>query len=287
VDGRSDGIDPGSRGPHIDARRLATLERIYGDAFIGIEGTGNPNAEVGGLLDHTYQGLVEMVYAQLMAQSHLADLWMSSAYTWDAAAQTVRGDLSDVIAELQNLLSVDPAAGRGTLGEFARTIRGLGVEAVVDYQAFRDLFTAQGEDIAWIVDLAGRSSSRARPATTPDRARHRRCPPGRKRHDTLSGTTATTSSTDRGSRHPHRRRGRRRAGWRQRQRFPDGRRATIDSSAVRTTTRPWARRATTFSTAGTAAIPSTAVKGHDTLRGGAGADTLLGRDQDDTLSAAG
>ena len=74
----SEGVDPGSRGPHIDARKLATLERVYGEAFIGIEGTGNPNAEVGGHLNHTYQGLAELVYGQLMVQSHLGDLWMSS-----------------------------------------------------------------------------------------------------------------------------------------------------------------------------------------------------------------
>jgi Ca2+-binding RTX toxin-like protein len=153
---RSDEVDPGSRGPHIDARRLTTLERVYGEAFVGIEGTGNPNAEVGGLLNHTFQSYAELVYAQLMIQSHLMDLWSSSIYVWDSATEGVRGDLRLVIEELHELLAADPAAGRIALGEFARTVRGLGVEALVDYQAFRDEFAALGEDIAWTVDSGGK-----------------------------------------------------------------------------------------------------------------------------------
>jgi hypothetical protein len=93
-------VDPDSRGPYFDARKLVALEHIYGEAFIGIEGTGNPNAEVGGLLEHTFQGVAELLYAHLMVQTHLRDLWASNVYVWDAAAGRVRGDLSGVIDQL-------------------------------------------------------------------------------------------------------------------------------------------------------------------------------------------
>ena len=91
-----------------------------------------------------------------MVQSHLEDLWAFSAFDWDPVAGRVRGDLSAVIAELQVLLSADPAAGRVALGEFARTVRGLGLEEMVDYRTFRDAFAAQGEDLAWVVDSGGK-----------------------------------------------------------------------------------------------------------------------------------
>ncbi|MEW6620489.1 MAG: hypothetical protein AB1422_14330 [bacterium] len=40
----SDGIDPNSRGSNIDARRLAVLEKFFGQAFVFQYGT-NPIAE--------------------------------------------------------------------------------------------------------------------------------------------------------------------------------------------------------------------------------------------------
>ena len=152
----ADAVDPASRGPHIDARRLGVLEQFNGEPFVGVEGTGNPNAEVGGLLSHTFQSLFELVYGQLMTETHLSDIWSRVAYRWDDATGEVRGDLAGVIAELDARLAADPTAGRATLGEFARSVRGLGVEAMVDYDAFRDTFAAQGEELAWIVDSGGK-----------------------------------------------------------------------------------------------------------------------------------
>ncbi len=150
-------IDPASRGPYIDARRLGVLERTYGEAFVGIEGTGNPNAEVAGLLNRSYQTVAELVYAQLMTQTHVEALWGLATYRWDAEAQTVTGDLSATTSALQSLLTTDPAAGVGVLSEFARTVRGFGLEGMLDYWTFRDTFAAQGEAVAWAVDSGGKA----------------------------------------------------------------------------------------------------------------------------------
>lgn len=153
----SDAIDPASRGPYIDARKLGVLERTYGEAFIGIEGTGNPNAVVGGVLNSSYQTVAELVSAQLLAKTHVQNLWDLVTYRWDAGAQRVTGDLSATVGELQHQLTADPAAGVVALSEFARSIRGFGLEGMLDYWTFRDAFAAQGEDIAWAVDSGGKA----------------------------------------------------------------------------------------------------------------------------------
>jgi Ca2+-binding RTX toxin-like protein len=159
----SDSIDPSSRGAFIDARRLAVLERICGEAFIGIEGTGNPNEEVGGLLNGSYQTVAELVGAQLLAQTHVRDLWELVTYRWDPATRTVTGDLSPVAAELRSRLAVDAAAGMAALSEFARSVRGFGLEGFFDYESFRDAFAADGEDVAWAVDSGGKNLLTATP----------------------------------------------------------------------------------------------------------------------------
>jgi Ca2+-binding RTX toxin-like protein len=184
----SDAVDPTSRGAFIDARRLAVLERICGEAFVGIEGTGDPNEEVAGLLDGSYQTVVELVGAQLLAQTHVRDLWERVIYRWDPQTRELSGDLSAAAAELHGRLAADPAGGMVALSEFARSVRGFGLERFFDYESFRDAFAAEGEDIAWAVDAGGRTLLVATPGddvvtgdSTADAAR------GGDGDDTLSG----------------------------------------------------------------------------------------------------
>lgn len=68
----TESIDPTSRGGNIDARKLAVLEKLFGQAFVG---GGGPNPSYGPsiLLNEAYRTVFEMNYAELMGQSHLAD----------------------------------------------------------------------------------------------------------------------------------------------------------------------------------------------------------------------
>lgn len=128
----SDTIDPNSRGANIDARRLAVLEKFFGQAYTGTTGA-NPHTQAASLLKESYRGLSEMMYSQLMAQTHLKDLYGKINYTWDDATQSVKADMSAVIADIQNQLTINPDLGKETLGEFARTIRGFGAQDMVNY----------------------------------------------------------------------------------------------------------------------------------------------------------
>ena len=152
----SEGINPNSRGPNIDARVLGVLERFFGEGFLGVSGsTPNPNA--GNMLNQCYQGIFEMFNAGLMAQTNIKDLYELVTYTWDEGTQSLRGDLSGVITELQNRIAVDSVLGKAALGEFARSLRGFGAENMVDYEGFRNTFAAYNEELGWIIDSGGKN----------------------------------------------------------------------------------------------------------------------------------
>ncbi|MFZ5993680.1 MAG: calcium-binding protein [Thermodesulfobacteriota bacterium] len=152
----SDGIDPNSRDVYVDARELAVLEKFFGEQFVGADGSTNPSYNVGPLLSAPYEGIFEMFYAQLMAQTHLKNLYDMVTYTWDEATENVKGDLTVVAAEIQNRLTLDPEAGKESLSEFVRTLRGFDAEDTMNFMTFRSVFAQQSAGLAWIIDTAGK-----------------------------------------------------------------------------------------------------------------------------------
>jgi len=152
----SDTIDPASRGGNIDARRLAVLEKFFGQTFTGTTGT-NPIAEAVPFLSQAYKGLYEMFYSQMMSQTHLKDLYGAINYTWDEATQSVKGDLSVITNEIQNQLTSNPDLGKEMLSEFTRTLVGFEAKDMMNFMTFRNSFASMGEELGWIVDSAGKN----------------------------------------------------------------------------------------------------------------------------------
>ena len=149
------GVDPSSRGPLMDARRLAVLEAFAGRPFMNGFGP-NPTEPAVPPLMEAYTELRELVYAELMLQTHLKPLDTLITYTWDPAAGSSRGDLAGVASALETRLTQDPVGGRALLGEFARAVRGLDGEETLGYWAFRDRLAQRGGDLLWVMDSAGR-----------------------------------------------------------------------------------------------------------------------------------
>lgn len=58
-------VDPASRGPNVDARRLVALETFSGEPFVGVAGP-NPNTTAATLLNQSYEKLADYMYAQLI-----------------------------------------------------------------------------------------------------------------------------------------------------------------------------------------------------------------------------
>ncbi len=152
----SGGITPTSRGALMDARQVAVLEAFMGQGYVGYGGATNPYHTSAPILQQAFTELKELVYAGLMAQTHLADLYARVGFTW-GEAQGLEGDLRAATAELQHRLATDPTAARTDLAEFARGLRAFGAEQTLGYWAFRDSFVAQDPTLEWIIDSLGRN----------------------------------------------------------------------------------------------------------------------------------
>ncbi len=152
----SDGIDPASRGGNIDARKLVSLEKLYGEVFAGVGGS-NPNVNASPQLEQSYRGMYEMFYAQMMAQTHLSGLYGMITYTWDDVTQSTRGDLTTVVTNLQTELTNNPAGGEQTAREFFRTLQGLDAVGMMNTQAFSTSSLMQVDEFRWVVESAGKN----------------------------------------------------------------------------------------------------------------------------------
>ncbi len=148
----SDTIDPNSRGANIDARKLAVLEKLFGEEFRQQGYSPNPGPNASMTLNLSYRGISEMFYAQMMAQTHLKDLYSKITYTWDDATQSIKGDLSAVITGIQSQLDTNYETGKQTLSEFTRTlVCGAGSQAkdMLDLDNFRNSFSSYNKEMSW------------------------------------------------------------------------------------------------------------------------------------------
>ncbi|MGH8624470.1 MAG: calcium-binding protein [Gammaproteobacteria bacterium] len=157
----SEGISPQSRGGYIDGGKLTVLETFAGQTWSynwgGAWYPGQVGPSAAAALTSAYDNLVEQVYGQLVAQSHLQDLWSRITLRWDEPTQSLKADLSAVVTELQSRLTADPLAGKALLGEFARSVHALQAEQLLNFPAFREVFAAQGADRAWALDSGGKT----------------------------------------------------------------------------------------------------------------------------------
>ncbi len=142
----SEGIDPTSRGPYFDAQKLSVLEKLFGEDFVGIDGS-DPGPKPAEFLNQSYSGISEMFFAGLMAQTHLKDLYDKVTFTWDETTQSLRGDLSAVATEIENLATADRDSAVLNLVEFVRTICGFQASDMVNLQSFKDALTAYDQEL--------------------------------------------------------------------------------------------------------------------------------------------
>ena len=158
-----DGVHPLSRtnsgwGNAIgDARRLEALEAFLGQEWSQRGWGRNPGRDAARTLNQAYAQLEALVFGQLMAQSHLKELFLDIRYGWDDETQTIVGDLSEVAANLAGLIETDRDHGLEQLGDFVRAVRGLGLLGALDIASFRFTMAALGGDVSAVVDasLAG------------------------------------------------------------------------------------------------------------------------------------
>ncbi|MBU1052976.1 MAG: putative Ig domain-containing protein [Proteobacteria bacterium] len=150
----TDGIAVNSRGANVDAKKLATLEKFFGQEFVGANGS-NPTSAAAIPLNESFRRLSEMFYAQLMVQTHLKDLYSKIYYTCDDTTLKVKADMSAITTDIQAALSDNYDQGKTLLSEFSRILRGLGAQDMVDYLSFRETFISQDPSLDWVIDSGG------------------------------------------------------------------------------------------------------------------------------------
>jgi hypothetical protein len=165
-----DGIAAGSRGDNIDARRLTALERLYGEAFVGVGGS-NPNVNAAPLLEQSYRGMYEMFYGQLMAQSHLTEYFDLVTYSWDETTQSTRGDLTEVMGALETLYASDPTLGGSVANEIFPEPEGNGRRGMMNVQEFTASSLMQLDWVRFAAEAIGRTTSSVLPSERPSTER--------------------------------------------------------------------------------------------------------------------
>jgi hypothetical protein len=150
----ADTIDPASRGSNINARELAVVEEFIGESFIGTSGP-NPLAEAASSLKDAYRAFFELNYSRLLAEMQLSYLYDKISYVWDRVHRCENMDFGEVIPIVQSSINNNSELGKATLAEFARTLRGFGVNNTPDYLSFRETFIAMDPELGWVIDSAG------------------------------------------------------------------------------------------------------------------------------------
>ncbi|OGS91986.1 MAG: hypothetical protein A2Z95_03705 [Gallionellales bacterium GWA2_60_18] len=126
-------IDPASRAARIiygnvigDARKLATLEAILGEPYLGTwcwgERDPNPHGPASRILLQAFNEFADSIYNQLMAQTHFQALIDTIGYTWNATTLQYDWDVGDTVAALQSIYDADPINSIFTISEFANVL---------------------------------------------------------------------------------------------------------------------------------------------------------------------
>lgn len=137
-------VDPQSRGPHIDGRKLATLEAFLAEDFRQ-QGSPDPRPNGAAELHKAFDILKNAMYGQLMRQTHLLPYFEAPDLVLDDGE--VRFDFSNTTKILQERFHDDPARGVIDLLEFERVA---GEQLVVlgfdPYGLLRDWLVKAGDD---------------------------------------------------------------------------------------------------------------------------------------------
>jgi Ca2+-binding RTX toxin-like protein len=129
--------------------KVAFLEKWYGQAL------PHPDWSQAAAWEETFRRVKEGVFASLMMDGPLADLFGQIAYTYGADGVLQKADLSGAMQTLDAELLADPVQGQQRLADFARAVRGLGYAEEFGYLALREHYIKQDATLAWDIDSAG------------------------------------------------------------------------------------------------------------------------------------
>jgi Ca2+-binding RTX toxin-like protein len=130
-----------------DARKLDALEMFLGEMWFQGTWGSNPGRDASRLLKEAYDQLEALVYGQLMAQSHLKELFQNITYRWDMESETLVGDLEAVAQIWKARLENDPPEALQDR-DFFYSLQGMGLLDRLDMASFRAMLLPLGADVA-------------------------------------------------------------------------------------------------------------------------------------------
>ncbi|MBW7900131.1 MAG: hypothetical protein H3C26_01520 [Rhodocyclaceae bacterium] len=153
--------DPASRGGYVDARVVFALEALLGESYGQKEGanagTHNPGPNAAQVLMAGYMEHVFLrVYAELMRQTHLQEDYYAIRYIWDEANQSLKGDLSEVLARFDEEFDLDKDEAKRGLAVFITNLTHTHDLDLFDTQAFQERLAEYGDDVVSTASLAWR-----------------------------------------------------------------------------------------------------------------------------------
>jgi len=159
-------VDPASRAARIiygnvigDARKLATLEAILGEPYLGTwcwgERDPNPHGPASKILLQAFNELADSIYSQLMAQTHFQALIDTIGYTWNATTLQYDWDISNTMAVLQAIYDADPTNSVLTISEFANVLKQSDTNGLQVLEAIRAQGDATGTGFAQLLAIIG------------------------------------------------------------------------------------------------------------------------------------
>ncbi|MFA6946522.1 MAG: hypothetical protein WC220_11535, partial [Pedobacter sp.] len=148
-------VNPLSRG-NYDARKLGVIEAFIGQFLDGSD-TSLVQQETIPLLNEKYSYIKETVYAQLMCQSHLKNLFGMSVF-YDEPTQTYSINFNSAMQTILDSINTDSNAGKLLLREFTKFLKGFGLFDTTAGRDFYNTFYYRGEEYQFIMDTASNTA---------------------------------------------------------------------------------------------------------------------------------
>ena len=152
----ADGVAEGSRGDNFDAKKLYVLEKFIGKGFVGTSGS-NPHAQAAGVLNNAFNVLVNNIYASLMSQTELKNVFDMLEIVYDKDTNTVSYDLCKVREYIDNLIAEDEIRGKQLFSDFTHSFVHLGLRDNSNYTEYYNYFVSKGADYKYLLQAVDKN----------------------------------------------------------------------------------------------------------------------------------
>jgi hypothetical protein len=142
-------IDPDSRGGNFDARKLAALECMLGERYIGAGGNPNPNVLAAPELEKAFNNLLNLYYVQLLPNTNLSDYMQLISYTNEDKNEF---NLHFLNTYIDFIIFYDQDKGEKLLKDFGTYFYYVEKTGIKCFDNFKNYFMKKSPELAMMID---------------------------------------------------------------------------------------------------------------------------------------